>query len=109
MAEQSVERRVLMDVQLPATEPTDHVQVRRITMQPGVAAGAHVHNGPVFGHIVAGSVVFQIKGEEPEVLVAGDVFYEPEAVTITRFDARDDGVTFIGYFLLGAGQQPEIS
>ena len=104
-----VVRTVLLDARLPATRPTDHVEVRRISMLPGVAAGPHVHNGPVVGHIVAGSVVFQIEGEDEIVLRAGDAFYEPEGVPIARFDARDDGVTFIGCFLLGAAEQPEIT
>jgi quercetin dioxygenase-like cupin family protein len=106
--DEPVVRTVLMDVRLPATTPTDHVEIRRITMRPGVAAGPHAHNGPVVGHIVTGSVVFQIEGQDETVLSAGDAFYEPEGVTIARFDARDDGVTFIGYFPLGAADQPEI-
>jgi hypothetical protein len=32
------------------------------------------------------------------------VFFEPEGATIARFDTADEGVTFIGYFLLGPGQ-----
>jgi quercetin dioxygenase-like cupin family protein len=102
-------RTVLLDARLPATKPTDHVEVRQITMLPGVAAGPHVHNGPVVGHIVIGSVMFQIEGQDEIVLRAGDAFYEPEGVTITRFDATDDGVTFVGCFLLAAGEQPELT
>jgi quercetin dioxygenase-like cupin family protein len=108
-SDEPVVRTVLMDVRLPATRPTDHVEIRRITMRPGVAAGPHVHNGPVVGHILAGSVVFQVEGQDETVLRAGDPFYEPEGVTIAKFDAREDGVTFIGYFPLGAAEQPEIS
>jgi quercetin dioxygenase-like cupin family protein len=42
------------------------------------------------------------------VLRAGDVFHEPEGVPV-RFDATDEGATFLGYFLLSDGQDPEIS
>jgi hypothetical protein len=42
------------------------------------------------------------------VLHPGDVFYEPKGVRIARFDAQDEGVTFLGYFLLDAGEQAEI-
>lgn len=77
-------------------------------MTPSTVAGAHTHNGPVFGSIESGSVVFQI-GDEPEkVLRAGDVFYEPADVVISRFDATEEGVSFLGYFLLGAGETPRL-
>jgi quercetin dioxygenase-like cupin family protein len=74
-------------------------------MAPDVAAGAHVHNGPVFGHILTGSVTFQVKDGPPTILRAGDVFYEPGAVRITRFDAGSSGVEFLGYFPLAAGEE----
>ena len=34
---------------------------------------------------------------------AQKVFYESEGARIARFDARDEGVTFLGYFLLADG------
>jgi hypothetical protein len=37
------------------------------------------------------------------------VFYEPEGERIARFDAQDDGVTFLAYFLLSPGQEPELT
>jgi quercetin dioxygenase-like cupin family protein len=87
---------------------TSSVQVRRITLQPHVMAGPHHHNGPVFGTIEAGSVIFQVDGGAETVLHAGDVFYEPAHVLIDRFDAREDGVTFLGYFLSAPGESPQL-
>ncbi|HWE88720.1 MAG TPA: cupin domain-containing protein [Pseudonocardiaceae bacterium] len=107
--EQPISREVLLDAQLEQAKNTQHVEVRRITIAPGHGVGVHVHNGPVVGSIVRGSVVFQVDGEPESVLRPGDVFFEPEGARILRFDARDDGVTFLGYFLLSAGQQPDIS
>ncbi|WP_243727335.1 cupin domain-containing protein [Actinocrispum wychmicini] len=101
-------RVIVMDQNLPAPLATQRVEIRRITIAPGYAAGLHVHNGPVFGSIETGSVVYQIEGEPETVLKAGDVFYEPEGVRIARFDARDDGVTFLGYFLLADGMNAEL-
>ena len=100
-----VTRTIVMDQALPAARGTHRVEIRRITIAPGHAAGLHVHNGPVFGSIETGSAVYQIEGEPAAVLGPGDVFYEPEEVRIARFDAQDDGVTFLGYFLLDAGQE----
>jgi quercetin dioxygenase-like cupin family protein len=101
-------REVLLDQVLPAPRSTQRVEVRRITIAPGQAGGLHVHNGPVFGSVETGSVVYQIDGEAASVLRPGDVFYEPEGVRIARFDAEDDGVTFLAYFLLAAGEVAEI-
>lgn len=37
------------------------------------------------------------------------MFYEPEGERIARFDAQQDGVTFLAYFLLPPGQEPELT
>jgi quercetin dioxygenase-like cupin family protein len=103
-----VVRTTLQVTRLDPAHRTAAVEVRRIAMAPGVAAGLHVHNCPVFGHIVEGSVHFQVGGEPESVLRAGDAFYEPADAPIARFDATDEGVVFIGYFLLEDGQEPEI-
>jgi hypothetical protein len=64
-----------------------------------------VHNGPVVGSILDGSVVFQVAGQPASVLRAGDVFFEPEGERIARFDA---GVTFLAYFLLEDGEAAQL-
>jgi quercetin dioxygenase-like cupin family protein len=104
----AVTRTVLLDQALPAVHATQHVEIRRITIASGQPAGLHVHNGPVFGAVETGSVVYRIEGGPETVLAPGDVFYEPQGVRIARFDALDDGVTFLGYFLLEAGQAAEL-
>jgi quercetin dioxygenase-like cupin family protein len=101
-------RCVLLDQLLPGRQSTERVEVRRITIAPGHASGLHVHNGPVFGSIEDGSAVYQIEGGTPSTLGPGDAFYEPKGVRIARFDALDEGVTILGYFLLTADQTPEI-
>jgi quercetin dioxygenase-like cupin family protein len=108
-AEQPITRTVVSDIRLPAVKATDRVQVREIRILPSRATGLHVHNGPVFGSVAAGSVVYQIDGQPATVLRPGDVFYEPEGERIARFDAQEDGVTFLAYFLLSPGQEPELT
>nr|WP_225448612.1 cupin domain-containing protein [Streptacidiphilus sp. P02-A3a] len=97
-----------MDQRLPWALATQRVEIRRITIAPGHAAGLHIHNGPVFGSIETGSAVYQIEGGPEQVLTAGDVFYEPEGTRVARFDAQRDGVTFLGYFLLAEGLDAEL-
>jgi quercetin dioxygenase-like cupin family protein len=103
-----VTRTVVLD-QLLATPSTTHrVEVRRIGIAAGQPAGLHIHNCPVFGNIEAGSVVYQIDGQPESVLTPGDTFHEPQGARIARFDPQDDGVTFLAYFLLDAGQTAEL-
>lgn len=101
-------RVVVMDQALPRPLATRRVEIRRITLAPGYAAGLHIHNGPVFGSIEKGSAVYRIEGEPETVLEPGDVFHEPEGVRIARFDAQEEGVTFLGYFLLADGVNAEL-
>jgi quercetin dioxygenase-like cupin family protein len=108
-AEQPISRAVVLDARFGRVRPAERVEVREIRIRPGHAAGRHVHNGPVVGSIVEGSVVFQVEGEPERILRAGDVFYEPEGTGIARFDPTDEGVRFLGYFILGPDEQPEIA
>ena len=78
-------------------------------MLPGHPGGLHVHNTPVLGYILSGSVIYQIEGEPEQVLRAGDVFFEPQDVRIKRFDALENGVEFLGYFLIGEGEEASLS
>jgi quercetin dioxygenase-like cupin family protein len=101
-----ITRVVVLDQSLPAPLAVQRVEVRRITIEPNAVVGAHVHNGPVFGSIESGSAVYQQGADAEEVLLRpGDVFYEPAAERISRFDAQDEGVTFLAYFPLGPGQE----
>jgi len=66
-----ISRDVLLDVVLRHAEDTHRIEVRRIRIIPGYAAGLHVHNGPMVGSIVEGPVTFQIEGEPESVPGAG--------------------------------------
>lgn len=85
------------------------MEVRRITMAPNIHPGVHWHNGPVFGVIESGSAFFQVQDHPQQVLHAGDTFFEPADTTITRFDATEEGVTFLAWFPVPAGIEPELT
>jgi quercetin dioxygenase-like cupin family protein len=104
-----ITRTTLQVTRLEPAHRTAAVEIRRIALAPGFVGGFHLHNTPVFGSIVEGSVTYQIEGEPETVLHAGDVFYEPANVPIARFDATDEGVVFLAYFLLEDGQVPELT
>jgi len=107
--EQPLTRTVLMDARLRRVKESGHIEIREIRILPGHAAGLHVHNGPVVGSILRGSAVYQVEGQPEAVLRAGDVFFEPEGERIARFDATDEGVTFLAYFPLARDEQAQIT
>ncbi|HVX42725.1 MAG TPA: cupin domain-containing protein [Mycobacteriales bacterium] len=107
--EPPVTREVILQAHLEPAKPTDRIEIRRIRIAPGHAAGLHVHNGPVVGSILEGEAIYQIEGQPESVLRPGEVFFEPEGARIARFDAGPEGVTFLGYFLLAAGEEAEIA
>lgn len=109
MSESPVERETLSTLRLDGTPSFADVEVRRITIAADFHAGAHWHNGPVFGVIESGSVYFQVGNEAESVLHAGDTFYEPGDETITRFDATKEGVTFLAWFPVPTGTEPEVT
>ncbi|MEN4401673.1 cupin domain-containing protein [Mycolicibacterium senegalense] len=37
----------------------------------------HRHSGPVFGYVLEGSILFELEGEAPRKIVAGEAFWEP--------------------------------
>lgn len=107
-ADQPMTRTILLNSDLQERVLTHSIEVRRIRIRAGYPAGVHVHNGPVVGSIDEGSVLFQVDGQAQTVLRPGDVFLEPAEVRILHFDALDEDVTFLAYFLLTPGQVPEI-
>ncbi|MGO1769143.1 MAG: cupin domain-containing protein [Microbacterium sp.] len=109
MSESPVDRVTLSTFELDGAPNFASVEVRRITIAPDFHAGAHWHNGPVFGVIESGSVHFQVGTDAQSVLHPGDTFYEPGNETIGRFDATGEGVTFLAWFPVPAGSEPELT
>ncbi|AXL92735.1 cupin domain-containing protein [Streptomyces sp. CB09001] len=50
----------------------------RVTLAPGdPGAPPHRHPGPLFGYVTEGEILFELEGEAPRVLKAGDAVFEP--------------------------------
>ncbi|WP_434317952.1 hypothetical protein [Leifsonia sp. P73] len=105
----AVEREVVQDVTLANPRPVGRIQTRRITMQPDVVGGLHLHNGPVVGSIERGSALYQVEGGAVVTLEAGDTFYEEEGARIARFDAGPEGVVFLAHFPVGTHEEPTLT
>ncbi|BBY16993.1 cupin domain-containing protein [Mycolicibacterium litorale] len=79
----------------PPFLPTDaHVMTVVIEYPPG-SAGAPPHRhpgGPAFGYMLDGEMLFELEGQPPRVVRAGEAFWEPGGDVIHYSDAnnRDD-------------------
>lgn len=73
---------------------------------PGQPAPIHSHEAPAIGYVVKGRVIYQIEGQEPQLLKAGDAFYEPAGPRILRFDnaSATDEAVFIDFNLQQVGE-----
>jgi quercetin dioxygenase-like cupin family protein len=50
----------------------------RVTVPPGdPGAPPHRHPGPLFGYVTQGEILFELEGQAPRVLKAGDAIFEP--------------------------------
>src|SRR5690242_17641747 len=50
----------------------------RVTLSPGdLGAPPHRHPGPLFGYVTEGEILFELEGQPPRVLKAGDALFEP--------------------------------
>ncbi|GHG03891.1 MULTISPECIES: cupin domain-containing protein [Amycolatopsis] len=52
----------------------------------------HRHPGPAFGYVLEGEMVFELEGEPPRIVRAGEAFWEPGGDVIHYQDGnnRDD-------------------
>jgi len=62
----------------PVIAPGSAAMIATVTIPPGDAgSGPHRHSGPVFGYVVEGEILFELEGQEPYPIKAGEAFWEP--------------------------------
>ncbi len=81
--------------------PVAKIDAGGFHFRPGQVAPVHTHEAPAVGYVVRGTIIYQVEGEAPQVLRAGDVFYEPAGPRILRFDnaSATDEAVFIDFNL----------
>lgn len=74
--------------------------------KPGQIAPIHTHEAPAIGYVVEGSILYQVEGEDPQLLKTGDAFYEPVGPRILRFDnaSLTEEAVFIDFNLQQEGE-----
>lgn len=100
---------MVQEVQPPFIPVDAHVMTVTVTYPPG-SGGAPPHrhlSGPAFGYVLEGEMLFEVEGEAPRVVRAGEAFWEPGGDVIHYSDAnnRDDvAVRFLVTMMCVAGQ-----
>jgi quercetin dioxygenase-like cupin family protein len=62
----------------------------RVTLSPGdPGAPPHRHPGPLFGYVTQGEILFELEGQPPRVLKAGDALFEPGGDVIHYLGANN--------------------
>jgi len=103
-AAQPVVRTPLLTAGIAGLKTVERVEIHRIKLAPNVQVGLHMHPCPVVGIVTHGSILFEVAGQPPRVLHAGDAFFEPANTNIPHFDAQQDGATFVAHYLLGPAE-----
>jgi len=85
---------MVQDVRPPFIPEGANVMTVVIEYPPG-SAGAPPHrhpSGPAFGYMLEGEMLFELEGQPPRVIRAGEAFWEPGGDVIHYSDAnnRDD-------------------
>ena len=82
---------VLQEVRPPFLPQNPHAMTVCITYPPG-SAGAPPHRhpgGPAFGLVLEGEMLFELEGEPPRVVRAGEAFWEPGGDVIHYSDGNN--------------------
>jgi quercetin dioxygenase-like cupin family protein len=90
-SESSSTIKVVQEVRLPSIAGDAHVMTVLINHPPG-APGYPPHRlpgGPGFGYMIEGEMLFELEGEAPCVLRAGDAFWGPGGDVIHYQDANN--------------------
>ncbi len=100
---------VVQEAQPPFIPDGAHAMTVVIEYPPG-SAGAPPHRhpgGPAFGYVLEGEVLFELEGEPPRVIRAGEAFWEPGGDVIHYSDGNnreDVGCRFVVTMLCTPGQ-----
>ena len=73
---------VLQEAAPPSIPEGAHAMTIAIEYPPGdPGTPPHRHAGPAFGYVLEGEMVFELEGEAPRVVRAGETFWEPGGET----------------------------
>ena len=72
---------------------------------PGASDKKHFHSGHLFTYVIEGSVVWEVEGQAPITLKAGDAFYDPPKRVHNHGNASTTApAKFVAFFIEDKGQ-----
>ena len=85
--------------------------VEKVVLSPGQAAPPHRHNADVFAYVLDGTIITQVKGDKPQTVHPGEVFYESPADIHngSRNASMTQPATLIVFFVKKIGAPPTIA
>src|SRR5205807_327646 len=95
---------------LPAPFAGMEARVLEVTIPPGPGSTPHRHPGLVMGYVLEGVLIFAVAGGPPQLVKAGEVFYEPPNVLHTTSASAVPGrpVRFLVFFVGDTGKEISI-
>lgn len=84
---------VIQEATPPGLPDGAHAMTVVVEFPPGdPGTPPHRHAGPAFGYVLEGEMLFELEGEPPRVIRAGEAFWEPGGDVIHYQDGnnRDD-------------------
>ena len=93
----------------PCIATNSAAMVATVTIPPGDGgSGPHRHSGPVFGYVLEGEILFELEGEPPYPIKAGEAFWEPgfDVVHYQAANLRTDIPSKFVVFMLCAPDVP---
>lgn len=81
---------VLQEAQPPSIPDGAHAMTILVEFPPGdPGTPPHRHSGPAFGYVLEGEMLFELEGEPPRVVRAGETFWEPGGDVIHYQDGNN--------------------
>ena len=83
----------LLEVKPPFVPAGAHAMTIVVEFPPGdPGTPPHRHSGPCFGYVVEGEMLFELEGDPPRVVRAGEAFWEPggDVIHYQNANNRDD-------------------
>jgi len=98
----------LQEVEVPFIPEGAHGMTVVVEFPPGdPGSPPHRHSGPAFGYVLEGEMLFELEGEAPRVVRAGEAFWEPGGDVIHYQDGNnlaDERLRFTVTMLCAPGQ-----
>jgi quercetin dioxygenase-like cupin family protein len=100
----------LMTKHLPDV-PGKEGLIETVVFSPGEVVPAHRHNADVFAYVLEGTIVTQLKGGKPQIVHAGEVFYEsPTDIHLASRNASErQPAKLLVFFVKKIGGPPTVA